>query len=401
MNKRVRHIAAGAPHTGNATRNSFATLSNTLNNCPDENMLLKEAMDGVLRFSSASAGLLRLFQPVDLLYAKSHTCSPAIDRLENLLRNNGNVLQSLLEPGGARRVDGAVVFPLQWQKQIIGVLAVDERTAMLSSHSTTLLSALCNQLAAILGGRPPAQQLGGPVREQDLRFSRELQENLQPEIPAQVCGLEIAAYSQPAEYVGGDYYDLITVGSGELGIVIADVQGKGFAGALYGNLLRSTFHFLTRESNSTSEVITRLQSILKQQLTVSPLFTMFYGVYDERTRVLRYTGAGHVQPVVIRSDDSMERLGSQSAPIGADSMTTLGERSVRLAAGDVAVFFTDGLMERPFSDGGAGSEADLIRAIRSHRKRPVREIQTQVLSAMLGGATPSDDVTLLVARVAR
>lgn len=390
---------------------SFTALSDQLNVRKDEYSILREAVDESMKILEANAGLIMLPAPVDLAYSRHRTFSPPLSAFEQTLRErkeNLFVFFSLEPDKRVHKTGGINAIPLLWQGQIIGVLAFDCGGKNIAPYEEAGLLSFCNQLAAIFGLRRYSSLSGFKemtlVRPDDVERAVALQQSLQPVVPSNSCGLSIATHIQAAEYVAGDYFDLILVDQNKIGIIIADVEGKGISAALFTNLLRTTVHFLTRESSSTACVVGKINNILHKETSSSPkLFTLFYAVFDAERKILTYTGSGHVQPIVVRAaTDAIERLSSDGLPVGIERCQNLSESSIQLFSGDVVVYFTDGLVDMVNGEGRPFGDERLVEIVRTHRAESAERIQQIILNALgdFARAPLLDDLTIIVTKVA-
>jgi sigma-B regulation protein RsbU (phosphoserine phosphatase) len=188
-----------------------------------------------------------------------------------------------------------------------------------------------------------------------------------------------------------------------MGIVIADVEGKGVSAALFSNMLRSTVHFLTRETPSAAAVLSKLNAIFHKEGELrQKLFSMFYAVYDACDKIMTYSGWGHVRPVVISSKNGVcERLCSDGTLVGASTHLRSVERSIQLYEGDLVAFFTDGLIDHANGAGEHFGEQRLTQILTAHTNESLEEI-LQEIKQQLSAFSPlpgADDATILVIRI--
>ena len=407
LQRSVRRVTARSSRVNKAR--SLAALSDKLNTLKDEYQIARSAVDGLLSALGATAGLLMVRFPSDLVYAKHTLRSESLAGFERTLKARGDKVLSLFALESYKRMhksDGLLLIPLLWQGKIIGVFAFDCAGKEFSAQDIDPFLSVCNQVAALFGMREQRSFVESlrpdDVRPDDIERAIAVQQSLLPAVPSLSCGLSIATHTQAAEYVGGDYFDLILVGEQKIGVVIADVEGKGVSAALFGNLLRTTVQFLTRESPSTASVVGKINTILHKEASTShKLFTLFYAVFDASTKWLTYTGSGHVNPVVIRSTGEVEHLVSEGMPIGIEPRQRFTERSLQLAAGDLAVYFTDGVIDCTDAHGSVFGEERLIRILEASRHETVDCILEKVQAAMSEfiQAQPSDDLTIIVTKV--
>jgi sigma-B regulation protein RsbU (phosphoserine phosphatase) len=181
--------------------------------------------------------------------------------------------------------------------------------------------------------------------ENDLELSQKVQQALLPHTTPTIQGLDIAAFSQPARIVGGDYFDFLRFEDGAHAIAIADVMGKGMPASMLMSNLQASLRIITPEKHSPGEVIARLNNIFCRNIRLTKFVTIFLARYDESTRVLTYCNAGHNQPLVRHTDGSLEWLQPTGAAIGLIEQTMFREQSVTLEQGAQMLLYTDGVVE--------------------------------------------------------
>ncbi len=374
-------------------------------NMLDENyprvQLVVEKLMGILE---ARAGLLWDAE-AELVHVRHERHSPRIQEFERTLREQRTDVTARYKSPTIHLEDGVMVLPLVWRHRTLGAIALDREGKMLTPQEELGVVLLANQLAAIIGLRSQRVRMSTASPSQaQMDDAAEVQRSLLPPIPpVHVSRLAIATHTQPAEFVGGDYFDLILLEKNKMGIVIADVQGKGVPAALFGNLLRSTVNFLTRETPSTAAVMGKVNSILHGEAHVPPkLFSLFYAVYDPEHKLLTYTGSGHVSPIVVRmADGTIERLCSDGLVIGAQPVQRFTERTLALAQGDIVAFFTDGITECRNNAQEMFGEERLGDVLRARKTETVEEIVDAVLQEISAFSPPpfADDITLIVTKV--
>ncbi len=181
--------------------------------------------------------------------------------------------------------------------------------------------------------------------ENDLELSQKVQQALLPHTTPSIRGLDIAAFSQPARIVGGDYFDFLRFEDGAHAIAIADIMGKGMPASMLMSNLQASLRIITPEKHSPRDVIARLNTIFCRNIRLTKFVTIFLARFDESTRVLTYCNAGHNQPLVRHADGSLEWLQPTGAAIGLIEQTTFSEQSVTLERGARLLLYTDGVVE--------------------------------------------------------
>ncbi|MCG8605581.1 PP2C family protein-serine/threonine phosphatase, partial [bacterium] len=236
--------------------------------------------------------------------------------------------------------------------------------------------------------------------EKELSTATKIQHSFLPKTLPELPGWEIATRYQAAKQVGGDFYDLISLKSGDLGIVIADVADKGVPAALVMALSRTLVRGMAREDASPALALARTNDVLMSETDNSRFVTLFYGVLNPESGRMTFARAGHNPPFWWRaSTQQVESILPPGIALGIMQKISLVEESSTLKPNDVIVFYTDGVTEAMNSDNEEFTEQRLIDLIRSNHHLSAdalaHQIQTEVES-FVGGRTASDDFTLVV-----
>ncbi|HNS51056.1 MAG TPA: SpoIIE family protein phosphatase [Anaerolineae bacterium] len=301
---------------------------------------------------------------------------------------------------------GYAVVPLVVEGRSIGLLTVqDRRPRTLDENGVRLLRLMANQAAiAIEKARLHREELRGRAMEREMELGREIQLGLLPTGAPVIPGWEFAVHYQPARLVGGDYYDLIEFADapGRLGIVIADVVGKGVPAALFMALGRTVIRAMATGSRSPAEVLVGANPVILKDSHSGLFLTAFYALLDTATGRLTYANAGHNRPLLWRAaTGEIHELVSDGIALGAVPGIELEERAIDMAPGDLVLLYTDGVTEamdgeyRPF-----GMER-LRAALHGCAGAPAQETVDTLagdLKAFAGDVQRSDDITVLAAR---
>jgi sigma-B regulation protein RsbU (phosphoserine phosphatase) len=174
---------------------------------------------------------------------------------------------------------------------------------------------------------------------------------------------DYSARCRQVRALGGDCYSFIPLKDDSLALVVGDASGKGLAAAL---MIANVQSSLRTAALFTGDNLGTLLKVVNHQAYASSsqdrYATLFYGVFDGSTRILRYVNAGHNPPVVIRRDGSMHFLETGGAPVGLFADSEYGEGSVKLETGDLVIAFTDGLIEATNQDGEEWGVQGLLKA---------------------------------------
>jgi len=236
--------------------------------------------------------------------------------------------------------------------------------------------------------------------EREVEIAREVQRELLPRSVPLVRGLEIAGICIPAIGVGGDYYDYLPLPDERIGLVIADVSGKGIPAALLMAGLQASVRSLALPGVSPCEVNRRLNDMLHQSTSASRYATLFFALYDPQDRSLQYSNAGHFPPIHIGGHGAAY-LSQGGLPIGLMPSSLYGEGRRELGLGDLLALYTDGVVETPDANGEEFGNARLVEILTRHQDVPLSDLLSRVIEAVdrwSGGGPPHDDVTLVLAR---
>jgi phosphoserine phosphatase RsbU/P len=239
--------------------------------------------------------------------------------------------------------------------------------------------------------------------ETELELSQTVQRALMPiESPA-IPGLDVAAFSRPAQIVSGDYFDFIPLEDGTFGLTIADAMGHGIAASMFMTSLQATLHTLLPESKSPAKVLERINHFYLHNINYTTFVTLFLGIFDPRTRVLTYFNAGHHPPALIRrGSHEVTWLQPNGAAIGIIEEYRIEPNVVHLGQGDALVLYTDGITEAINSNRKAFGNERLGELALKHSSLPAAEVISmlrQDLSEYTESSPLVDDITMVVCTV--
>jgi sigma-B regulation protein RsbU (phosphoserine phosphatase) len=238
-------------------------------------------------------------------------------------------------------------------------------------------------------------------RKSELEIAANVQQKLFPRNQRPLRSLDYAGQCVAAREVGGDYYDFLDTGGQTLGFVLADVSGKGVPAALLMANLQATFR--NQAPGALLRPADALQAVNRHffDSTEPERFaTLFFGLYDDRTRKLRYVNCGHVAPMLVRASGALEQLAPTATMLGAFRNWNCSESVVELRAGDILIVYSDGVTEAGIDRGEEFGEERLARAVTEHRALAASGLVEEILNqvAAYSGASRSDDVTVVALR---
>jgi sigma-B regulation protein RsbU (phosphoserine phosphatase) len=217
--------------------------------------------------------------------------------------------------------------------------------------------------------------------------------------------VDYSARCRQVRALGGDCYDFMPLSDDRLALVIGDASGKGLAAAL---MMASVQASLRTAALFTGDDLAALLKIVNVQAYVSSLAdryaTVFYGVYDQATRTLRYVNAGHNPPVILRNDGSVHWLEPSGAPVGMFPDSNYEESVVQLNPGDMVIAYTDGVIEATNPGREEWGVQGLLRATAARERQSstrAEDLVEQIFNSMddFSRGCQTDDATLAVLRV--
>jgi len=269
---------------------------------------------------------------------------------------------------------------------------------------STSFNAMTGEVRALLGEVAQKERL-----DQEMRAARAIQQQLLPEAPTHLAGLDVLAYCTPAREVAGDYYDFLPISDTTIGVIIADVAGKGLAAGLYMAQLKVIVQSLSHLHQAPREFLRAVNRVVSRNIDPRSFITMTYGVIDLERRELTFARAGHapLMRLASRAGD-VEVLAPDGMVVGLtvdggemfDSV--LEQRTVALSPGDLLVWFTDGITEAMTTGNECYGEARLAALLRTHAGAPLGDLRAaleQDLDAFTGHADPHDDMTMILLRL--
>ena len=235
--------------------------------------------------------------------------------------------------------------------------------------------------------------------EKDLEQAAKIQKDLLPKKNPRLEGYEISGWNVPCYEVGGDYYDFVPIDADRLGVVIADVSGKGISASLLMASLRAALLMEVHPRYEITKMAARLNDFVFKSSGLSSFITFFYGELDSRNGELRYVNAGHNPPFVLSAKGQLSALGSSGFPLGMFPRATYESGTARLAPGDIIVLYTDGIPEGRNERGEDFTEERLKSLVLNHRDLSAAQLSQKIIGDVQGFATgtePCDDITLVI-----
>jgi len=278
------------------------------------------------------------------------------------------------------------------------VILVDAEENLLSEEKLEFLKKFGNQAATVL-----LKAYLDQVREESLE-GQSVQESLMPaEAPGGRDRLDVSSSFVAAKYLGGDFYDFLSPGNGEVGFFISDVSGKGIGPALFGATSKAYLRLLSESSEDTGSTLREMNEYLCQFQYEQLFATAFYISIDPESLKAQYSSAGHNRMILIRKNcEEIEFLSAKGLVLGMFFPCKYETRTLELGEGDLLVLYTDGIteFENPELElyGNERFESLLLK----NRDLDSEELKGKILADMeeFGrGQAQSDDVTLVIVKI--
>lgn len=265
-----------------------------------------------------------------------------------------------------------------------------------------LLAAIASQIgAAIENSRLVRESVSRERMSREMELAHDLQMKLLPSVES-IAGAEVAARCEPAELVGGDFYQLFRLSGGRIGVMIGDVSTHGFGAALIMALAMSAAAIYAHDDAAPAEVLSHMHAALIDELESTEMYlTLFYGVLDPVAGALVYANAGHPHAFRVQCSGRIRRLATTDPPFAITAGPTYQQKQTEwVASQDLLLLFTDGLSDALATDSRMQGERRVLDQVRRMRDAPLRDIVDHLFREA-GGARPAvagDDRTAILIR---
>lgn len=242
--------------------------------------------------------------------------------------------------------------------------------------------------------------------QKEMQVAQEIQHTLLPSKFPQVDGYEISTIYRAAKEVGGDYFDFVWVDDDTLGIVVADVSGKGVPGSLVMTMIRTALRLEARGKKSAADVLAKVNNFVSDDVKKGMFVTIFYIILDSKRRVINYASAGHNPMILYRGETkSTYFLNPKGIPVGLDLLEensfekSIRKENIKLKKDDMLIIYTDGIteaMNRKKEQFGEERFSNLIREYGHYSPQAFVKRLDAELANFTGNAPQNDDITLVV-----
>lgn len=294
-----------------------------------------------------------------------------------------------------------MVAPVISNDEVIGVFDLEsDRLNAYTDDDLQVLLLLASQVAIIIEKVMLHEQLIEKKRlEGQLEVARQVQLELLPASDPKLEGFDICAYNFSTEEVSGDYYDWVSIYDDQIGVVIADVSGKGVPAALLMAFLRASLRAAIHIGYAPNISMAKVNYLLWESIERNQFVTAFYGVLDASNRTLAYTNAGHNPPLLMDADGTARFIERGGIPLGMFRDTRYYEYYQAIEPGQTLVLYTDGATEALNDQGEEYGRPRLAETVRTGRHLSASDLITFIQADVLewtNGRGASDDMTFFI-----
>jgi sigma-B regulation protein RsbU (phosphoserine phosphatase) len=302
-------------------------------------------------------------------------------------------------PGDGKRMS---TFPLAVKGEVLGVMLLKEAGSPPRSRQkrTEIITGIAQQAAfALQNAQLQQERLSRERLEREMQLALDIQRTFIPDRLPEIPGWQLAAVWRAARVVAGDFYDLIDLPDGRIGLLIADVADKGMPAALLMILTRTLVRAAAQEISSPAAVLSQVNDLLVPDAKRGMFVTAFYAVLSPDDGTLVYSNAGHTPAVLRRANGETVLLMREGMALGVVLGTPMAEQRIALVPGDAVVFSTDGVTEALSPEGtlyGLDHLEETVQCIDAESASQLLEAVDTSVVQHIDTAPASDDLTLLV-----
>jgi len=306
-----------------------------------------------------------------------------------------------------------IIKPLQTLRE--GVLAIGEgrlshRIEIDGSDEFSQIANAFNDMAVKFKGAQEAMVEQEKIQK-EIQVAKEIQQTLLPKNIPDTEGFDIASLYRSAKDVGGDYYDINKVGPHLIGVIVADVSGKGVPGSLVMTIIRTAVRLVSFRNRSSKGVLCKVNNFVKEDMKKGMFVTGFYAILDSVSRKITFSSAGHDPMILYRAkEDKVYYIKPKGFPLGINLpdddlfRKVMGEEQVKLEKSDLMLIYTDGITEAMNTKRELWGEQKFIDTIKKYSHLTPQEFIDNLdreIKDFTGGFPQSDDITIVVIKEKR
>lgn len=305
---------------------------------------------------------------------------------------------------GGRLVDlgSFLLVPLMDKGKLVGLISLSPKVAgfRYTYEDISLLSVIANQVVIALNNAALyTESLEKQRLEEELEVARKIQTNLLPRHLPVHQNFDFAAFNHPSKQVGGDYYDFINLADGTMGIVIADVSGKGVPAALLMARVQAILQTQEKRGLPIPEMLSQLNEFLVKSSSADRFVTMFYGELNPQSGSICFSNAGHNHPFILDIAGNVRYLDVGGLILGAFSGSEYETAIAELHKDEILVMYTDGISEAMNTQEVEFGDSRIVDTVKEARSQSAQFICAHIIKSVrqyAEGAEEIDDMTLVV-----
>ncbi len=292
--------------------------------------------------------------------------------------------------------------PMQMKGKMIGLITVFNKKSEsgFTINDQRLLGIIAAQSAHVIeNARLYIHEQTLLKLQEEMRLAYDIQVNLLPKENPVVEGYQIAGKSIPAKEVGGDYYDFVSIDKNNLAFCLADITGKGIPAALLMSNLQATFRGQTLLKNSCKDSVAFANDLLFHNTSPTKFATLFNGILNKEKNEITYTNAGHNNPFLIKSDNTIIRPDVGGVIVGIMPSVPYNEEVIQFEEGDLLVIFSDGITEAMNSEEEEYEEERFTKLLLENKDKSAEKLITIIIKEVTDfceGQPQMDDMTVVI-----
>src|SRR5215831_10770934 len=296
-------------------------------------------------------------------------------------------------------------IPLIYKEKVIGVLDIEHtRRGYFNEDHVRIMTTMAAQVAIAIENATLYERIARQEKklDHDLALARELQFRLLPHKRPALKNADVAALFSPARQIGGDLYDFLKYsGRGVIGIAVGDVSGKGASAAIYAGLVSGILLSHAMEEPTAAHMLEAINLSLAERPIDAQYVSLIYAIWNDVDRALQVANSGLPKPLHLR-EGKIEEIQVTGLPVGLFANAEYEERRLRAKAGDIFLFFSDGITDATSSAGTMFGRGRLEKVVRANAERPADAIAQAIFDAVskhAKGVATFDDQTIVVLKV--
>lgn len=335
-------------------------------------------------------------------HLKDHNIKGVLDQSSDKTKNLSRHLAQLR----GSRFRSILAFPIHVGGENIGTLALlKELPEGFNKEMTKIVSTYANQAGiSIENFRLMEEALQNERYKEELKIAKTVQKSLLPQLLEKDDDFDIAAFSESADEVGGDYYDTLRMDSHQVSLIIADVSGKGTTAAFHMSQMKGIFHSLAQHCIEPDEFMVRANQALVYCLERGSFISATFFVINKETKSIRYARAGHCPVLYYHADqDKVEYFKDKGIALGMvrnkSYRNFIQANEFGYKPGDIMVLYTDGVTEAKDAKGEEYGYDRLLEALMEVKDRTPKEIQDYLINKLYefsGTKNINDDYTTMI-----